>query len=74
MRRKLKQGCAEFDHGHLAWPFFESRHRELAEALLEVVVDHDGGDTDGDTGRGVGASHQTGWSALVANMIAELHD
>jgi hypothetical protein len=28
---------------------------------------------DGDTGRGAGASHQTGWSALVANMIAELH-
>jgi hypothetical protein len=27
----------------------------------------------GDTGRGLGASHQTGWSALVANMIAELH-
>jgi len=29
---------------------------------------------DGDTGRGLGASHQTGWSALVANMIDELHD
>ena len=29
---------------------------------------------DGDTGRGAGASHQTGWSALVANMIAELHE
>jgi hypothetical protein len=29
---------------------------------------------DGDNGRGVGASHQTGWSGLVANMIAELHD
>jgi hypothetical protein len=29
---------------------------------------------DGDTGKGLGASHQTGWSALVANMIAELHD
>ena len=28
----------------------------------------------GDTGRGLGASHQTGWSALVANMIAELHE
>ena len=27
---------------------------------------------DGDTGRGLGASHQTGWTALVANMIAEL--
>ncbi|MBN4067379.1 glucosidase [Simkania negevensis] len=25
----------------------------------------------GDTGRGLGASHQTGWSALVANLIDE---
>jgi hypothetical protein len=29
---------------------------------------------DGDTGRGLGASHQTGWTALVANIISELHD
>ena len=26
---------------------------------------------DGDTGRGVGASHQLGWTALVANLIEE---
>lgn len=26
----------------------------------------------GDTGRGLGASHQTGWSALVANIIHEI--
>jgi cyanophycinase-like exopeptidase len=26
----------------------------------------------GDTGAGVGASHQTGWTALVAKMIDEL--
>ena len=26
----------------------------------------------GDNGRGVGASHQTGWSALVANLINEI--
>jgi hypothetical protein len=26
----------------------------------------------GDTGRGLGASHQTGWTALVASMICEL--
>ncbi len=26
----------------------------------------------GDTGRGLGASHQTGWSALVANLIQDL--
>ncbi len=25
---------------------------------------------DGDTGRGVGAAHQTGWTALVANLLA----
>ncbi len=27
---------------------------------------------DGDTGRGLGASHQTGWTALVANLIMEM--
>jgi len=24
----------------------------------------------GDNGRGVGASHQTGWTGLVANLLA----
>lgn len=28
---------------------------------------------DGDDGRGVGASHQTGWTGLIANLIDELH-
>ncbi|MDT8383244.1 MAG: glucosidase [Gammaproteobacteria bacterium] len=27
----------------------------------------------GDSGRGVGASHQTGWTGLVANLIDQLH-
>jgi hypothetical protein len=27
---------------------------------------------DGDTGRGLGASHQTGWTALVANSLSHL--
>lgn len=27
---------------------------------------------DGDTGEGVGASHQTGWTGLVADLIARL--
>ena len=26
---------------------------------------------DGDTGRGCGAEHQTGWTALAANLIEE---
>jgi hypothetical protein len=25
----------------------------------------------GDTGRGVGASHQTGWTALIATLLAQ---
>jgi hypothetical protein len=25
---------------------------------------------NGDTGEGLGASHQTGWTALVANMLS----
>jgi hypothetical protein len=29
---------------------------------------------DGDTGRGCGASHQTGWTALVANLLLEWPD
>jgi hypothetical protein len=27
----------------------------------------------GDTGRGLGANHQTGWTALAATMLDELH-
>jgi hypothetical protein len=27
---------------------------------------------DGDTGRGLGASHQTGWTALAAPMLADV--
>jgi hypothetical protein len=28
----------------------------------------------GDTGAGLGASHQTGWTGLVATMLRELRD
>ncbi|MCB0629185.1 MAG: glucosidase [Saprospiraceae bacterium] len=29
---------------------------------------------DGDSGRGLGASHQTGWTALIANLLLELEE
>lgn len=29
---------------------------------------------NGDTGRGLGASHQTGWTALISNILLELED
>ena len=28
---------------------------------------------DGDTGKGLGASHQTGWTGLVADMLLRVH-
>jgi len=28
----------------------------------------------GDTGAGLGASHQTGWTSLVASMLEQVHD
>jgi hypothetical protein len=28
----------------------------------------------GDTGRGCGASHQTGWTGLIAKLISDLHE
>ena len=28
----------------------------------------------GDTGQGLGADHQTGWTAIVATLILALHD
>lgn len=29
---------------------------------------------DGDNGRGLGASHQTGWTALIANLVMEMDE
>ncbi|MEK6476656.1 glucosidase [Catalinimonas sp. 4WD22] len=29
---------------------------------------------DGDSGQGLGASHQTGWTALIANLLLEMED
>ncbi|GAA4959782.1 MGH1-like glycoside hydrolase domain-containing protein [Algibacter aquimarinus] len=29
---------------------------------------------DGDTGKGLGASHQTGWTSLIANLILEMDE
>ncbi|MBM3207935.1 MAG: glucosidase [Chlamydiae bacterium] len=44
-----------------------SQNKEWEELLLFYEHYH------GDTGRGLGASHQTGWSGLVANMIYLLY-
>jgi hypothetical protein len=28
---------------------------------------------DGDTGKGLGANHQTGWTGLISEIIRQLH-
>ena len=44
-------------------PAFDPPHPAFADCLWFHEYFH------GDTGRGLGASHQTGWTALVANLI-----
>ncbi len=50
-------------YGSYNWFYNQPGNREL---ILFYEYFH------GDTGRGLGASHQTGWSALVAELISEL--
>jgi hypothetical protein len=46
-----------------------SMDSEQGAQLKEMVLFHEY--FDGDTGKGLGASHQTGWTALVARLIEE---
>jgi hypothetical protein len=49
-------------HGDYAW-FYQQPGNEHLVAFYEYF--------HGDSGRGLGASHQTGWTALVAELISE---
>lgn len=44
------------------------RNRDFRDLILFYEYFH------ADNGRGVGASHQTGWTAVVANLIKEMRD
>lgn len=52
-------------YGPYNWFYQQPENKEL---ILFFEYFH------GDTGRGLGANHQTGWSALVAELISELAD
>jgi hypothetical protein len=45
---------------------FYNRHPQFSKHVLFYEY------FDGDTGEGVGSSHQTGWTGLVADLIARL--
>jgi hypothetical protein len=52
-------------YNHYNW-FYQQRGNEDLVLFYEYF--------HGDTGKGLGASHQTGWTALVARLISEYND
>jgi hypothetical protein len=52
-------------HGNQNWFYSKPENQHL---LLFYEYFH------GDTGRGLGASHQSGWTALIAELINELEE
>ncbi|MGH9942146.1 MAG: MGH1-like glycoside hydrolase domain-containing protein, partial [Pyrinomonadaceae bacterium] len=57
-------------HGRAAWQGRDERFFAADQHWRELILFHEY--FDGDTGRGVGASHQTGWTALVASCLDDL--
>ncbi len=49
-------------------PFWGDGHEAADPAFQDGLMFHE--HFHGDTGRGLGASHQTGWTGLVANLIS----
>jgi hypothetical protein len=61
---KDKEGRRKM-HGNYNW-FYQQKGNE--DLLLFYEYFH------GDNGVGLGASHQTGWTALIADLISELNE
>ncbi len=61
---KDKEGRRKI-HGHYNW-FYQQQGNE--DLLLFYEYFH------GDSGVGLGASHQTGWTALIADLMSELSE
>ena len=66
-RRLLRIFVPESDGGRPVFGAHEKMRKDLSfrDHVLFYEYFH------GDTGRGVGASHQTGWSGLIATVIDE---
>lgn len=61
--RKDEGGDRPINKGHRTY----YRDKKFSEHILFYEY------FDGDTGRGLGASHQTGWTGLVANILLEMN-
>ncbi|WP_114778796.1 MGH1-like glycoside hydrolase domain-containing protein [Botryobacter ruber] len=61
---KDEQGKYRYHSNHAE--FAENEHFQEHHLFYEFF--------NGDTGQGLGASHQTGWTALIANLLLELDE
>jgi hypothetical protein len=52
-------------------PYITARRSCKPTSTLRIIWFHEY--FDGYDGRGLGASHQTGWTGLIANLIDELY-
>jgi hypothetical protein len=69
LRTRLTRIFLADQQGHVAWWGEERRFRD-DPAWRDLVLFYEY--FHGDTGRGLGASHQTGWTALVARLLEDL--
>jgi hypothetical protein len=69
MRRQLRIFLPGPD-GHRPCHGGDPRYRD-DPAWNELLLFHEY--FHGETGRGLGASHQTGWTALIAKLVQKLH-
>ena len=68
LARRLMKLCMRDEHGHRACAGDNVKLQSdpnFRDCLQFYEYFH------GDTGRGLGANHQTGWTGLIANLIAE---
>ena len=59
-----KEGKFQYHSDHSDRQFSKDEHFKNLHLFYEFF--------DGDNGKGLGASHQTGWTALIANLIMEM--
>jgi hypothetical protein len=61
-----KDGNGKFQYHSNHEPFSKDKHFQDHHLFYEFF--------HGDTGQGLGASHQTGWTALIANLLLEMEE
>ena len=64
--KRDNSGKYNYHNAHPNNPYSRDKHFNDLHLFYEFF--------DGDSGQGLGASHQTGWTALIANLLLELNE